>query len=41
MDRAGVARFVHHFERVSRQALRKLPGIADHVIALDAQRRPL
>lgn len=40
MDRDGVARFVQHFERVSRQALRELPGIADQVIALDAQRRP-
>lgn len=41
MDRDGVARFVQHFERVSRQALRRLPGIANQVIALDAQRRPL
>lgn len=40
MDRDGVARFVQHFERVSRQALRTLPGIADQVIRLDAQRRP-
>lgn len=41
MDRAGVARFVQHFERVSRQVLRTLPALADHVITLDAQRRPL
>ncbi|MGY0610996.1 kinase [Luteimonas sp. A501] len=40
MDRAGVERFVQHYERTSRQALRTLPGIADHVIALDARRRP-
>lgn len=41
MDRGGVARFVQHFERVSRQVLRALPAIADQVITLDAQRRPL
>ncbi|MEN1972932.1 kinase [Luteimonas sp. MJ204] len=40
MDRAGVERFVQHYERTSRQALRTLPGIADHVITLDARRRP-
>jgi len=40
MDREGVARFVQHFERVSRQVLRTLPAIADHVIPLDAQRHP-
>ena len=41
MDRAGVFRFVQHFERVSRQALRTLPDIADWTVRLDAQRRPL
>ena len=41
MDRAAVERFVHHFERVSRQALRNLPAIADVTVALDARRRPL
>lgn len=41
MDRAGVERFVCHFERVSRHALRELPAIADVVVPLDAQRRPL
>jgi len=41
MDRAGVERFVRHFERVSRHALRTLPGIADLTVPLDAQRRPL
>lgn len=40
MDRAGIARFVQHFERVSRQALRTLPRIADRIIALDAERQP-
>lgn len=40
MDRAAFARFMQHYERVSRQALRTLPAIADRVIALDAARRP-
>ena len=40
MDRAQVARFVQLFERVSRQALRALPAIAERTIRLDAQRRP-
>jgi D-glycerate 3-kinase len=40
MDRAGVDRFIQHFERVSRQVLRTLPALADRVIALDAERRP-
>jgi len=39
MSRAGVERFVRHFERVSRQALRTLPAIADRTLALDARRR--
>src|SRR5690606_27382238 len=41
MDRAAIGRFVQHFERTGRQALRTLPAIADRVIALDARRRPL
>jgi len=41
MDRAEVGRFVQLFERVSRQALRTLPGIADWTLPLDAQRRPV
>jgi D-glycerate 3-kinase len=41
MSRAEVARFVQHFERVSRQALRTLPAIADETIRLDQRRRPL
>ena len=40
MTREQVVRFVQHYERVSRQALRTLPGIADAVVHLDAQRRP-
>lgn len=39
MTRAQVERFVQFFERVSRQALRTLPGIADWTVALDARRR--
>jgi D-glycerate 3-kinase len=41
MNRAGVDRFVLFFERVSRQALRTLPAIADRTLRIDAQRRPL
>lgn len=40
MTRPQVERFVQHFERVSRQAWRTLPGIADWTVELDAQRRP-
>ena len=39
MDRAAVERFVLFFERVSRQALRTLPAIADWRIELNAMRR--
>ena len=41
MTRPQLERFVQFYERISRQALRTLPGIADRVIALDAQRQPL
>lgn len=41
MDRTQVERFVQHFERVSRQALRTLPAIADLALGLDTTRRPL
>ena len=41
MSQAQVERFVQFFERVSRQAMRTLPGIADRTIRLDAQRHPL
>ncbi len=41
MTQAQVQRFVQFFERVSRQALRTLPGIADTTIRLDARRTPL
>lgn len=39
MDRAAVDRFVLFFERISRQALRTLPKIAQRTIRLDAVRR--
>ena len=39
MTRADIGRFVQHFERVSRQALRTLPAIADRTLVLDARRR--
>ena len=38
MTRAAVERFVQLFERVSRQALQTLPGIAQRTILLDTQR---
>jgi len=40
MDQAQLSRFLAHYERVSRQALRTLPAIADHVVLLDEARRP-
>ena len=41
MDRKAVERFVLFFERVSRQAMRTLPSIADRTLRIDAKRRPL
>ena len=41
MDRDALARFVQHFERVSRQALRVLPARADVVVEIDRARRPV
>lgn len=41
MTRAQVERFVQHYERVSRQALRTLPAIAGTIIPLDTDRKPL
>lgn len=40
MSREQLDRFIQHYERVSRQALRCLPGIADRTLPLDAQRSP-
>ena len=39
MDEARLARFLQHYERISRQALRTLPALADHCIRLDRARR--
>lgn len=39
MTRAEVERFVLFFERVSRQALRQLPTIADRTLPIDARRK--
>jgi len=39
MSRGQIDRFVQHYERVSRQALRVLPALADLMVPLDAQRR--
>jgi D-glycerate 3-kinase len=41
MNRARLERFIQHYERVSRQALRRLPDIAERTVWLDAQRLPL
>ncbi|UNK50749.1 kinase [Lysobacter sp. S4-A87] len=41
MSEAALQRFVQLFERVSRQALRRLPGIAEWTLPLDARRLPL
>lgn len=40
MSPARIEHFVQHFERLSRHALRVLPGIADAVVRIDAQRVP-
>ena len=40
MTRAQVARFVQHFERVGRHALRTVPALAGAIVELDAERRP-
>lgn len=41
MDHAQVMRFVQFFERVSRQAMKTWPAIADRTIRLDAGRHPI
>ena len=41
MDGATLDRFIQHYERVSRQALRTMPGIADACVPLDSERQPL
>ena len=39
MSRAALHRFLMHYERLSRHALRTLPALADIVVTLDASRR--
>jgi D-glycerate 3-kinase len=38
MDDAAIARFIAHYERVTRHILAEMPQRADHLICLDAQR---
>jgi D-glycerate 3-kinase len=38
MDDAGIARFIAHYERVTRHILAEMPARADHLIALSATR---
>jgi D-glycerate 3-kinase len=40
MDEPQLARFIAHYERLSRWILEDLPGRADWVVRLDAERRP-
>jgi len=39
MTRRELDRFIQHYERISRQALRTLPTLADDIVRLDASRR--
>ncbi len=41
MDRAQLDRFIQHYERTSRHLLATLPAIAERVVGLDEQRRPV
>ncbi|MCB2049553.1 MAG: kinase [Novosphingobium sp.] len=41
MDRAQIARFISHYERITRHILGEMPQWADLVIELDRQRKPL
>ena len=41
MSDAGVARFIQHYERITRHILAEMPPRADVVLELDAQRAPL
>ena len=40
MDEAEIARFVAHYERLTRWILAEMPGRADWVVTLDADRQP-
>lgn len=41
MDGATVARFIQHYERLTRHIMAEMPARADLVVRLDAERRPL
>lgn len=41
MDEAAIARFIRHYERLTRYILAEMPGRADLVVRLDDARRPL
>ncbi|NII12005.1 kinase [Oleiagrimonas sp. C23AA] len=41
MDTEALARFIAHYERISRQALARLPALADLIVWLDAGRAPV
>jgi D-glycerate 3-kinase len=41
MSREQVARFIQHYERITRHILDEMPGRADLVVRLDKERRPL
>jgi D-glycerate 3-kinase len=41
MGDEAVARFIAHYERITRWILREAPGRADIVVRLDAERRPI
>jgi D-glycerate 3-kinase len=40
MDDAAIARFIAHYERLTRHMLREMPARADLLVRLDAERRP-
>ena len=41
MDQTAIARFIAHYERVTRHILAEMPQRADHLISLDAERTAL
>jgi len=41
MDRDQIARFIQHYERITRHIIAEMPGRADLVVRLDEQRRPV
>ncbi len=41
MDDAGIARFIQHYERLTRHILREMPARADLLIRLDERRLPI